>query len=199
MKKLWSLLLAIIMLFSLSACGGKSDTELREERENFIRCVEEYEIFDDNNSYGMKTVGDFIEKMESFEKERTLTHRVVTINWSQEELEENDKLIKSIKKENSNFVFDEDKHYRTLSVTFEIINNVGDKTLENHTDVFLFSMDDNEKITPEGYAYHQNSSYNYEYISVGVSSFLMHSRVLFTELVVRPYDSVNDEYDKEFN
>ena len=96
-KRIVGIFLSAVLVLGIAGC--------KTTREDFISAVENYQIFD-NNSDGMKTVGDFIKKMEHFEKESDKNiYIIVHAFWGDEKIKEKDSFIQYLK-QNEGFVFD---------------------------------------------------------------------------------------------
>ena len=153
MKKIILFITMIAVSVVLTSCGISS--------EDFSNSVENYQIFDDNNSYGLETVSDYIKKIESFDGEDSKITTLVTTFWSSEKLGEDNDFIQRLKQEKG-FDYDKNKYYGELSVTVEIFSSVDYSTKEDFTYVYLFSLDKDKVVVPEATAIYYGDSFDYE-------------------------------------
>lgn len=149
------MVLLSVLLIGLTGCGISND--------DFINAVEKYQIFDEGDGE-MKTVADFIRKMESYDGENDKILTMVSAMWSEGKLKEDDRFIKQLKQD-SDFVYDKNKYYGELSVNVCIASATDYSERVDETWVFLFSMDKDKQIVPEASALYYGSSYNYQYIN----------------------------------
>ncbi len=158
-KKNLCLYLVIVMVISFASCGVS--------REEFISAVEAYKIFDEPFGVAeMETVSDFIAEMESFDGENENFITFVDASWSTEELTEDDEFITGLREE-TDFVYDDDKYYGELRVNITVASKKDNATLENCTYYYLFSLKDGV-VTAEATATSpEDAEFDYEDFAVG--------------------------------
>ena len=181
LKKIIGILLSAVLVLGLVGC--------KTTKKDFVSTVEHYQIFN-NNSDGMKTVGDFIKKMERFEKESDKNiHIIVHAFWGDEQIKEKDSFIQYLK-QNEEFVFDEKKYYGDLDVSVIMYSPDDYSTKEAYTYHYLFSLDKTGAVNPEAAALCNGEIFNYEEIIGDISLDVentMESCVLLTEVAKNHY------------
>lgn len=155
-KKVFIVLMFFSLMVTLAGCGTTN--------EEFITSVENYQIFDSNNTYGMKTVSDFKNQVESLNEEGGKITTFITTSWSEEKLKEQDSFIQHLK-QNEGFVYDNQKYYGELSVNVTICSSTDFVTKEDFTYIYLFSLDKDGNVVPEASATYNGNSLNYQDIT----------------------------------
>ncbi len=179
-KKISILLLCLLVLINVTGCGVTN--------EEFITSVEDYQIFAEDNSYEMKTVSDFVKKMDSYNDENDKIMTMVSTSWSEEKIKEDSSFIEKIIQD-SEFVYDNDKYYGELSVNVCIASAKDYSTKEDFTYVYLFSINADKTIVPEASAKYYGSTFDYQEIctdSVSIQDS-MTACVLITDIATQMY------------
>jgi len=180
MKKTLLILTMILLIFNVTGCGITN--------KEFITLVESYQIFDEDNSYEMKTVSDFIKKMDSYNDENSKIMTMVSTSWSEEKIKEDSSFIEKIKQDGG-FVYDKNKYYGKLSVNVCIASTKDYSTKDDFTYVYLFSINDDKTIVPEASAKYYGSTYDYEDVCTESASIQdsMTACVLVTDIATQMY------------
>ena len=155
-KKILIVILVFSLMITLVGCG----TTTKE----FITSVENYQIFNDNNVYGIKTVSDFKKQIESLDEEGSKIITMITTMWSDEKLKEQDSFIQHLK-QSEGFVYDNKKYYGELSVNVTICSSTDYSTKEDFTYIYLFSVDKDGIVIPEATTNYTGSSFDYQDIT----------------------------------
>lgn len=129
------------VLFVALICTCLIVTSCGMSAEEFVSTVEEYRIFTEENKYNLKTVYDYIDAMDSYSDNEGTYKNEFSYEWRTHELMENDKYITRLKEE-TDFVYDEDKEYGVLVIEFTISENEGTKVKETLSHAFVFSIHD---------------------------------------------------------
>lgn len=170
----------LTICLSLTGCGITN--------QDFRNAVESYQIFNVENVYEMKTVSDFINKMESFDEENDKITTFVSTSWSEEKLNEDDRFIREIKQD-TDFAFDKSKYYGVLSINVCVASSVDYSTKEDFTYVYLFSLNKDKEVLPEASAIYYGNTYDYQEINPNSESIQdsMTACILITEVSTEYY------------
>lgn len=163
-----SALLIVSLLFSLVGCGRSKD-EVTE-------IVKSYQIFDEEYK-GCRSVYDFNQYLESLNNDEDGEAVWTTVSsWFNAEPFKEDRVDGFIEElqDTPGFSYDEEKDYVRMYVEFSHYLVAGDDMVKGKYS-FLFSVDDNDVVTPEAwgratddvYEVELNSSYS---VSLGMES-----------------------------
>lgn len=168
----WGLILVLIV--SLTGCGIS--------REDFISSVKNYKIFEDSNTDDdMETISDFIKKVESFDESNEEMLSMISTSWSEENIKEDNELIQKLE-QNNNFIYDNKKYYGKLSINFRIASAVDYSTKEYVTHDYLFSLDKEGNVIPEGCGIYYGEMIDYKETKISDIGLDMEGFILLIEL-----------------
>lgn len=175
-KRVFSSLLVLTILFSIVGCGRSS--------EEVTEIIKSYQIFDEEYK-GCRSVYDFDQYLESLNNDENGEDVWTTVSsWFNAEPFKEDRVDGFIEElqDTPGFSYNEEKDYVRMYVEFSHYLVAEDEMVKGKYS-FLFSVDDNDVVTPEAWGRATDDAYDVELNSSYPVSLGMESLDLYIYMI----------------